>query len=317
MKSVKKFPRAETVRQCRHFIDLLEIPAPDLRMMLDYAANLKRERHHGVTEPNLRGCKLAMIFEKNSTRTRVSFEVAMVELGGYPIYLNGNDMQLGRGETVADTARVLSRYVDGILLRCNSHDDLLELANYSTVPVINALSDLSHPCQVMADVLTFEEHRGSIADKIIAWVGDGNNVCHSWISAAAKFGFTLRIATPRELQPHADYLKQARTLGAKVEICATPEEAAAGADALSTDTWVSMGDENAEKRRKLLAPFQVNRALMDSTATGAVFLHCLPAHRGEEVTEDVIDGPASVVWDEAENRLHVQKAILLWCMRMI
>lgn len=300
-----------------HFIDLLDISSADLRSMLTRAAALKKQRAKGEYPKLLADKKLAMIFEKNSTRTRVSFEVGMVELGGHPIFLSTNDMQLGRGESIADTARVLSRYVDAITLRCHDHAHLRELAACGDVPVINALSNLSHPCQIMADILTIEEHRGPITGKTIAWVGDGNNVANSFISAAIKVGFTLRLACPPELTPHENYLNVARVAGADVIVTASPQDAVAGADAVVTDCWVSMGDTDADRRMQLLAPYQVDAALMARAKPDALFLHCLPAHRGEEVTADVIDGPQSVIWDEAENRLHAQKAVLLWCLGMV
>jgi ornithine carbamoyltransferase len=254
-----------------------------------------------------------MIFEKPSTRTRVSFEAGMQQLGGNVIVLTQNDTQLGRGETIADTARVLSRYVDVIMIRTSDPAKLHELAENATVPVINGLTDHSHPCQVMADLMTFEEHRGPVEGKIFAWSGDGNNVANSWVQAAAQFGFTLRIACPKDLAPLAQTVAWARQKGADLQITENPEEAADGADCVMTDTWVSMGHQ-ARDRHNLLAPFQVNRKLMARAKPSAVFMHCLPAHRGEEVTADVIDGPQSIVWDEAENRLHVQKGILAWCL---
>ena len=271
----------------------------------------------GKLSPLLAGKKLAMIFEKNSTRTRVSFEVAMMELGGHALAFNGNELQLGRGETVADTARVLSGYVDAILLRCHSHDKLLELAQNASVPVINGLTEFSHPCQIMADILTFEEHCGPIKGKTIAWVGDGNNVAQSWIQASAHFGFALKLACPPKLAPLPDVVAWARKNGGKVAVMESPQAAVAGADTVVTDTWVSMGDPDAAAQIAMLAPYQVNEALMAKASKDAIFLHCLPAHRGEEVTAEVIDGPQSKVFDEAENRLHVQKAIILWCLGLI
>jgi len=299
----------------RHFIDLKDIDAVTLRALIDKAREMKQSAREGKAESPLKGKTLAMIFEKNSTRTRVSFEVGMLELGGHALNLTRADLQLGRGESIADTARVLSRYVDAVMMRAHDHKSLEELAKYADVPVINGLTDLSHPCQIMADILTYEEHRGSIQGATVAWIGDGNNVCHSWITAAVKFGFTLRIACPDELQPHGDYLAFARKHNAPISITANPEEAVRGVDAVVTDTWVSMGTENSETRKQLLRPYQVNAALMALAAPDALFLHCLPAHRGEEVTAEVIDGAQSVVWDEAENRLHAQKAVLVWCMR--
>lgn len=262
----------------------------------------------------LSGKTLAMIFEKPSTRTRVSFEVGMRQLGGGVVLLNPGDTQMGRGETVADTARVLSRYVDCIMIRTDAPQKLDELAAYATVPVINGLTDDSHPCQVMADILTFEEHRGAIAGKSIAWCGDGNNMAVSWIHAAAKFGFRLRLACPEPLSPRPEVLAWARTADADVELVGEPEAAVEKADCVIADAWVSMGDEDEGTRHNLLRPYQVDERLMQRAAPDALFMHCLPAHRGEEVTEGVIDGPQSVVWDEAENRLHAQKGILAWCM---
>jgi ornithine carbamoyltransferase len=298
----------------RHFLDLAQIASADLRGILTHAVTLKKQRAQGVQSAALAGKKLAMIFEKNSTRTRVSFEVGMMDLGGQALYLSGRDTQIGRGETVADTAKVLSRYVDVMMLRCHSHQMLTELASFATVPVINGLTDYSHPCQIMADIMTFEERHGDIAGKKVAWIGDGNNVCNSFISAAARFGFPLAIACPKELTPDAEMMAWAQANNGKVTLATTPQEAVKGAHLVVTDTWVSMGDSDAERRMKLLLPYQVNAALMALADKNALFMHCLPAHRGEEVTADVIDGPQSVVWDEAENRLHVQKSILLWCM---
>jgi ornithine carbamoyltransferase len=261
-----------------------------------------------------------MIFEKPSTRTRVSFEVGIRQLGGDAVILTPNDTQLGRGETIADTARVLSRYVDAIMIRTTSHARLMEMAAHASVPVINGLTERTHPCQVMADVMTFEEHRGSIAGRTVAWSGDGNNMAGSWIQAAARFDFTLRLACPPELAPPTEILGWARGAGARVVVTHDPRTAIADADAVVTDTWVSMDQESAaarlgrENRHNMLAPYRVDAALMAHARPDALFMHCLPAHRGEEVTDEVIDGPQSVVWDEAENRLHVQKGILAWCM---
>lgn len=299
----------------RHFLDLMTVETKELHAILKLAVKLKKER--ATLSSPLAGKKLAMIFEKNSTRTRVSFEVGMAELGGYALYLSGRDTQIGRGETIADTAKVLSRYVDVIMLRCHSHDMLTELARYATVPVINGLTDLSHPCQIMADIMTFEEKLGSIAGKKVAWIGDGNNVCNSFISAAARFGFTMAVACPEALMPDAGMLAWAKQNGARIEISISPEAAAKDAHMIVTDTWVSMGDADIASRTLLLEPFQVDEKLMKYAHKNAVFMHCLPAHRGEEVTAAVIDGPQSVVWDEAENRLHVQKAILLWCLEKL
>ena len=301
----------------KHFLDLADIGADDLRHILAHAERLKKERQAGKLSSALVGKKLVMIFEKNSTRTRVSFEVAMMELGGHGLSFNGNELQLGRGETVADTARVLSRYADAIMLRCHSHDKLTELAANAQIPVINGLTEFSHPCQILADILTFEENLGSIEGKTIAWIGDGNNVAQSWIQASALLKCKIRLACPTKLQPLPEVVKWARDRGGDIVITESPQEAVRGAHAVITDTWVSMGDPDPEAQIKLLSAYQVNDALMKLAAPDAIFLHCLPAHRGEEVTEAVIDGPQSRVFDEAENRLHVQKAIILWCLTLI
>jgi ornithine carbamoyltransferase len=298
----------------RHFTDLSYFDGETLKSLLKAAAQLKKQRQNKRNKPLLAGKTLAMIFEKNSTRTRVSFEIAMVELGGHALMMNGNDLQLGRGETIGDTARVLSRYVDAIMLRCHSHEKLLELAAHSHVPVINGLTEFSHPCQIMADLMTYEERRGSIRGKTVAWIGDGNNVAQSWIQAAALFGCTLRIACPPKLAPLPEVVDWSKARGGIVEITDQPEKAVAGADCVITDAWVSMGDPEAEAQMALLAGYHVDEALMKKAAKDAIFMHCLPAHRGQEVTPGVIDGPQSVVFDEAENRLHAQKAILLWCL---
>jgi ornithine carbamoyltransferase len=296
----------------RHFIDLEAIPASGLHAILTHAAALKAERRtHGAL---LAGRSVAMIFEKPSTRTRLSFEVGIHELGGHPLVLSAGDMQLGRGESIADTARVLSRYADAVMMRTTLHEKLIELAAYATIPVINGLSELSHPCQIMADLLTVQERFGRVKDLKIMWAGDGNNVLNSWISAAPAFGFALYIACPESLRPDAGYVMRARALDAEIHFTHSLAEAAAGADVVVTDTWVSMGHENSETRRQQLAPYQIDDGVMMQANKEAIFLHCLPAHRGEEVTASVIDGAQSAVWDEAENRLHVQKAILCWCM---
>ena len=296
----------------RHFLDLRDFDPAVLRQMLDIASGFKRAG--GLTSRPLAGKTLALIFEKPSTRTRVSFEVGMRQLGGDVIVLSASEMQLGRGETAADTARVLSRYVDAIMLRTSQTSKLLELAEHATVPVINGLTDKSHPCQLMADVLTFEEHRGPIAGQVVAWCGDGNNVARSWIEAAVRFGFTLRLATPHALRPPRDLVDWALAQGGRIELTDDPAKAAAGARCVVTDTWVSMSDDPNENRHNMLAPYRVDSALMAQAAGDAIFMHCLPAHRGEEVTDEVIDGPQSVVFDEAENRLHAQKGILAWVM---
>ena len=300
----------------RHFLDLLDPPAAELRAILDASKAMKSARVKGERAASrpLAGKTLAMIFDAPSTRTRVSFDLAMRELGGETMMLTGDEMQLGRGETLADTARVLSRYVDAIMIRILSHADMEELARYASVPVINGLTKQSHPCQVMADILTFEEHRGPIRGKKIAWSGDYNNVLSSWIDASQQFGFALDIACPKELQPPPQRIEAARAGGAKVILREDPEVAVVGAAAVISDCWVSMGDEDEGRRHNLLAPYQVNKALMSRAAEDAIFMHCLPAHRGEEVTDEVIDGPQSVVFDEAENRLHAQKGVLAWCL---
>jgi ornithine carbamoyltransferase len=296
----------------RHFLDLRDFDTATLRHMLDIASGFKRAG--GINSRPLAGKTIALIFEIPSTRTRVSFEVGMRQLGGDVVVLAGKDTQLGRGESPADTARVLSRYVDAIMLRTDNVAKLHDLAKYATVPVINGLTDTSHPCQLMADVLTFEEHRGPIAGQVVAWCGDGNNVARSWIEAAARFGFTLRLATPAELRPPQDLVDWARAEGATIELTDDPAAAVAGARCVVTDAWVSMADDPSANRHNLLAPYRVTEALMRKAAADAVFMHCLPAHRGEEVTADVIDGAQSVVFDEAENRLHAQKGVLAWAL---
>jgi ornithine carbamoyltransferase len=301
----------------KHFLDLDRIEPELLRRILGKGAEYKRARANGGHGQPLSGKTLAMIFEKPSTRTRVSFEVGMRDLGGEIVMLGTNDTQLGRGESIADTARVLSRYVDMIMIRTTTERKLLDMASYATVPVINGLTDKTHPCQLMADVMTYEEHRGPIKGKIVAWSGDGNNMATSWIHAAAQFDFELRIACPAELKPPQDVLDWAKKKGARISVTHDPEAAVKGADCVVTDTWVSMGDEDAAsagRRHNLLKAYQVDQRLMKLAKGDAVFMHCLPAHRGEEVTAEVIDGPQSVVWDEAENRLHAQKAIMAWCL---
>lgn len=314
-------PAAPLKSGARHFLDIHAVDRADLRLIIDSAKAMKSVRNglpHGAIDPDpaLSGHVLAMIFEKPSTRTRVSFDVGMRQLGGKTIVLSGDEMQLGRGESVADTARVLSRYVDAIMIRTTDHDNLLEMAANATVPVINALTDDSHPCQIMADVMTFEEHRGPIAGKHLCWTGDGNNVSHSFIEAAAQFGFALTLACPDTLLPAERYMDWARAEGAKVTIDPNPQTAVEGADCVIADTWFSMGDDPAarEGRHNQLAPYQVTARMMADAGPEAIFMHCLPAHRGEEATAEVMDGPSSVIFDEAENRLHVQKAILRWCL---
>jgi len=296
----------------RHFLELIDIPSQELRRMIAAGRAMKVGRDRAAQ--TLAGRTLAMIFDRPSTRTRVSFDVAMRQLGGGAIVLTEQEMQLGRGETIADTARVLSRYVDAIVIRTLDHDALIELAQHATVPVINGLTRRSHPCQVLADVMTYEEHRGSIRGKTVAWTGDANNVLASWMHAADRFEFCLRVATPPELAPKDWLIDWVRHSGASIHIGSNPERAVEGADCVVTDTWVSMGDRDGERRHNLLKRYQVNSRLMGRAKPDAVFMHCLPAHRGEEVTDDVIDGPQSIVFDEAENRLHAQKGILAWCI---
>ena len=298
----------------RHFLDLTAFNGDELRHILEISKRLKQGRN-GVGRPDgpLAGKVLAMVFDQPSTRTRISFDVGMRELGGETLMLTGTEMQLGRGETIADTARVLSRFVDAIMIRILSHDDLNELAANATVPVINGLTKISHPCQIMADLLTFEEHRGTISGKSVAWVGDSNNVLASWTHAAPRFDFELRIATPSELAPPPQLVEKARADGGSVVVTDDPYEAVRGTDCVVTDCWVSMGDADDESRHNLLAAYQVNERFMAEAREDALFMHCLPAHRGEEVSAGVMDGPNSVVFDEAENRLHAQKGILAWC----
>ncbi|CAN7459822.1 ornithine carbamoyltransferase [Phenylobacterium sp. LjRoot219] len=306
----------------RHFIDLWKLEAADLRAILEDAKARKTARRgwpKGRVDPDApaAGHTLAMIFEKNSTRTRFSFDAAMRQLGGDVIISNAQEMQLGRGEPIEDTARVLSRMVDAVMIRANVHEDVERLALASTVPVINGLSDKGHPCQIMADILTIEEHRGRIEGKTLAWVGDGNNVCASFIHAAPMLGFKLNIASPAIYHPDLVDLARAAEQQGQVMTTEDPREAVRGADVVITDTWVSMGDTDHDERLDALEPYQVDRKLMQLAASDAAFLHCLPAHRGEEVTDEVIDGPASLIWDEAENRLHAQKSILAWCFGKI
>ena len=296
-----------------HFLQETDLPRSALPGLFALARDLKRRRGRKGPRP-LEGQTWALIFSKSSTRTRVSFEVGLHELGARPLFLNRNDIQLGRGESIEDTARVLSRYVDAVMIRANDHTDIETFAEAAGVPLINGLSDRSHPCQIMADLMTLEEHGLTLKGARLAWVGDGNNVCASFIHAAAKFGFTLAIGTPHRYAPDEDDLDIATELQGRIELFETAEEAVAGADVVIADTFVSMGDLDAERRLEILEPFAVTDELMEIANGGAKFLHCLPAHRGEEVDAEVIDGPASLVWDEAENRLHAQKAILRWCL---
>jgi len=314
---LEKAPTLMTAKQTpRHFLDIADLDAKTLRKIIDNAHEMKRAGKRVPKELRPKGIEdvvLAMIFEKPSTRTRVSFDIAMRQLGGGALTLNHTDLQLGRGESVADTARVLSRYADGIMIRANAHATLAELAQHATIPVINGLTEKSHPCQVMADIQTFEEHLGPIKGRTIAWIGDGNNVAVSWMHAAVRFGFKLKLACPKALYPDVEALDWVRREKGDVEIGTDPNEAVKGADCVVTDTWVSMGQSDAAKRKKMLAPYAVDAKLMSKANKNAIFMHCLPAYRGHEVSEEVLEGPQSVIFDEAENRLHAQKAILAWC----
>jgi len=296
----------------RNLIDINILDDGVPRKLLDTAKFYKSKGRGLVEGAPLLGQTLAMIFEKPSTRTRISFEVAMTELGGSAIYLDAKSMQMGRGETIADTAKVLGRYLDGIMIRASKHETLLQMAKHSNIPVINGLTDLSHPCQTLADIMTFEEKLGSIENKTIAWIGDGNNMANSWIHAANVFNFKIRLACPNGRMPDASIIKWAKDNDTDIKITEDPILTSKNADAILTDTWISMGDEDIKEPEKIFNSFQVNEELFKLASENAIFMHCLPAHRGQEVTEDIIDGPRSVVWDEAENRLHIQKAILSW-----
>ena len=303
----------------RHFLNLSDAGGDAIAAMLNNAIDRKNARQawpkgQADADAPLAGHTLAMVFEKNSTRTRTSFEMAMKQLGGDSIFMASGQMQLGRGETIADTARVLSRYVDAIMIRTDNHDKVSELAHYASVPVINGLTDLSHPCQIVADLLTVMEHGKALPGLELAWLGDGNNVLNSVVEAAGLFKFNLRIAVPEGYESDSSFIQIANAAGAHITLTRDAREAVAGADVVVTDTWVSMGQEHAHNKMAAMIPYQVNERLMASAKSDAVFLHCLPAHRGEEVTDAVIDGPQSLIWDEAENRLHAQKSILLWCL---
>ena len=305
----------------KHFLDIHTTEAADLRCMIDSAQAMKTARAgqpRGTpdAEQPLAGRMVALIFEKPSTRTRISFDVGVRQMGGQTMVLSGADMQLGHGETIADTARVLSRYVDLIMIRTYEEQTLLEMAEYADVPVVNGLTNRTHPCQIMADVMTFEEHRGPIAGKKAVWCGDGNNVCASWIHAAGQFGFDMTFTGPAILDPEDEFVGLARRAGASITIERDPARAVSGADVVIADTWVSMHDSQSSKERRhnLLRPYQVNETLMSYAKPDALFIHCLPAHRDDEMTSSVMDGPHSVIWDEAENRLHAQKAVLRWCL---
>ena len=304
-----------------HFLDIHKADATDLRAMIDSARAMKTARNgrpKGTPDDSqpLAGRMVALIFEKPSTRTRISFDVGVRQMGGQTMVLSGADMQLGHGETIADTARVLSRYVDLIMIRTYEEQTLLEMSDYATVPVINGLTNRTHPCQIMADVMTFEEHRGAIAGRKIVWCGDGNNVCASWLHAAGQFGFDFTVSGPETLDPEPAFVGLARKQGARITIERDPARAVEGADLVVADTWVSMHDSQSSKERRhnQLRPYQVNEALMARAKPDALFMHCLPAHRDDEVTSAVMDGPHSVVFDEAENRLHAQKAVMRWCL---
>lgn len=300
----------------RHFLTLLDITPDEARQILVRAAEIKSRLKEGEATHSLQGKTLGMIFDKASTRTRVSFEAGMFQLGGHALFLHSGTTQLGRGEPIEDSARVLSSMVDGIMIRTYGHDTIQKFAEYSTVPVINGLTDLTHPCQILADVFTYEEQRGSIAGKTVAWIGDGNNMAHSWINGAVSFGYSLRIASPPEYSPDAKLLAAARALGADVTLTSSPIEAAESADLVTTDVWASMGQEQEQaEREKAFAGYCVDDQVMAHADPDALFMHCLPAHRGEEVTASVIDGAQSVVWAEAENRLHAQKGLLDFLLR--
>jgi ornithine carbamoyltransferase len=302
----------------RNLVSLLDITKEEFFTILELAARLKRERAEGRFPSYLHHQSLGMIFEKSSTRTRISFEVGMHELGGAALVLNPDDMQMGRGESIADTARVMSRFVSAVMIRAFSHKTIEEFSHFASVPVINGLSDREHPCQILADVMTIRERFETLHNLRIAWVGDGNNVCHSILFSAIYTGYEVRISCPSTFMPDADVIEMARARGAAIVLCATPKEAVKDADVVITDTWVSMGDEKEEEfRRTLFKPYQINAELMRLAKPHAIVLHCLPAHRGDEITDEVIDGPQSAVWDEAENRLHAQKALILWVLDRI
>lgn len=303
----------------RHFLNLSDAGGDAVAAMIGDAIDRKAARAawpkgQADADAPLAGHVLAMIFEKSSTRTRASFDIAIRQLGGSAMVMEAGSMQLGRGESIADTARVLSRYVDAIMIRTGDHAKIEELAEYASVPVINGLTDLSHPCQIVADLLTIVESGKALPGLELAWFGDGNNVLVSLIEAAGLFGFNVRAGCPRGYEPDAAFVEAARARGARIDICDNAQEAAVGADVVVTDTWVSMGQEHAHNKLAAMAPFQVDERLMETAKDDAVFLHCLPAHRGEEVADAVIDGPRSRVWDEAENRVHAQKSVLLWAL---
>ncbi len=303
----------------KHFLSLTDVGAPALKHILAHAKvrrDARKDLPRGATDSDkpLAGYSLAMVFEKASTRTRVSFEQAMCQLGGSAVMLSANDIQLGRGETIADTARTLSRYVDVIMLRTSEHDKLVELAEHASVPIINGLTDQTHPCQAMADIMAYEDHRGHVAGSTWAWLGDGNNMAQTLIEASGLFGFHMNLGVPEGYEPDAHIIAKAKMLGSTINVLRNADAAVAGANAIATDAWLSMHQQDSADKLAAMQAFQVTQALMTKADPRALFLHCLPAHRGEEVTNAVIDGQQSIVWDEVENRLHVQKAILLWCL---
>jgi ornithine carbamoyltransferase len=294
----------------KHLIDFDNLSFKELQNIIDYAMSLKKEHNEGIINDSLKNKTLAMIFDKSSTRTRISFEAGMTQLGGHALFLSNKDIQLGRGEPIIDSAIVISSMVDAVTLRISSHEDIIEFSKHSNKPVINALSDLSHPCQLLADLMTFQEHRGSIKGKKVAWIGDGNNVCQTYMQASEIFGFELTIATPNGYEPNQSFVENYQK---NVDYCTNPMDACEAADLVVTDVWASMGKESEQKQREsAFKGYQVNQKMISTVNSDALFMHCLPAHRGEEVSADVIDGKQSAVWDEAENRLHVQKALLLY-----
>jgi len=297
----------------KHLIDFDNLSFKELQNIIDYAMSLKKEHNEGIINDSLKNKTLAMIFDKSSTRTRISFEAGMTQLGGHALFLSNKDIQLGRGEPIIDSAIVISSMVDAVTLRISSHEDIIEFSKHSNKPVINALSDLSHPCQLLADLMTFQEHRGSIKGKKVAWIGDGNNVCQTYMQASEIFGFELTIATPNGYEPNQSFVENYQK---NVDYCTNPMDACEAADLVVTDVWASMGKESEQKQREsAFKGYQVNQKMISTVNSDALFMHCLPAHRGEEVSADVIDGKQSAVWDEAENRLHVQKALLLYLIK--
>ncbi|NLL11314.1 MAG: ornithine carbamoyltransferase [Methanomicrobiales archaeon] len=296
----------------KDFLSILDISREELANLIAHARKLKEERRVGIHTPVLAHKTLGMIFEKSSTRTRISFETGMFELGGHALFLNPKDMQLGRGEAIRDTARVMSRFVSAIMIRANRHDEVIELATHSDIPVINGLSDREHPCQILADIMTIDERLFRTEGIRVAWIGDGNNVCTSLILSTILTGMEVVVASPPEFAPGKEIVDKALKMGARVRVVADPMDAATDADVIMTDTWISMGqEEEVDRRRKIFMPYQVNTGLMSMAKPGAIAMHCLPAHRNWEITDEVIDSKASVVWDQAENRLHVQKALLV------